>query len=467
MYNRANFCRTDPAFWRKLWHLALPISVQSLMLALLGLIDILMVGQLGETAIAAVGLGSRILFFNLILCAALGGGLSILAAQYVGAGNSAGVRQTLAQALTVSTALSLPFTLAYLFFSEAVIGLSSADPQLIQLGGNYLFITAPSVLLGALIIPLESAARAYHNARIPTQAAALTIIINILLNYILIFGALGLPAMGVAGSALGTTLARLIQLLLLYGSLRLRPNCKPMIPTPQDFYWSLKPAALGPYIKVSLPVILQDGLWAFGLLLYNLIYSQIGVEALAIMSAIATIEGVLIALFVGLAIAASIMLGHELGGGHFDRAWQQAWLFMLATPMVAVVIGLIMIVFSTEALSLLGQLKADTLVQAQPVILVSALTLWLKVINLTGILGVLRSGGDVKATVMINVAGMWLVGLPLAWLAANYWHLPLYWVFILGLMDELTKALLIIWRITRRRWLHNLVKDAPLKAPAS
>ncbi len=173
-----------------------------------------MVGQLGESAVAAVGLGNRIFFFNLILSASLGGGLSILAAQYIGARDTSGVRRTLALSLAASILITIPFIIVYLLFTDAIIGFASSSPELLSLGSDYLLITAPSILCTAIVVPLEAALRASNDATTPTRIGLLTILVNIALNYIFIFGAFGIPAMGVAGSALGTALARLLQLVI-------------------------------------------------------------------------------------------------------------------------------------------------------------------------------------------------------------------------------------------------------------
>lgn len=446
----------NKAFFRKLWNLAIPVSIQAMMFSLLGLIDIMMVGRLGETPVAAVGLGNRIFFFNLILTAALGSGMTVLASQFIGAGDKGGLRRTLSQAILTSLAVSLPFIAAYMLFPQQILRLASNDPELLELATTYLLITAPSIICTAIVVPLESALRAANDARTPTRIGFIAIIVNVILNYLLIFGAMGFPELGVAGSAWGTTLSRLFQAVLLVSYIRHKRAF--LLPSLEEIRIALQRSELMRYYQISLPIILQDGLWAFGTILYSLIYAGMGVNELAIMSAISSIEAILMSLFIGFGVGCSIIISQELGGSRFDKAWRQGWLVLMVAPVTALSIGLLMILFRRNIVSLFGNFNDTTLLMAAQIMIASGLALMLRVINFTGIIGLLRSGGDVKASVYINCIGMWAVGLPLAWMAANWWHWPLLLVFICSIGEEITKSVLVLWRVLSRSWLKNLVQ---------
>ena len=444
-------------FLRNLWQLALPISLQSMMFSLLGLIDIFMVSRLGETEVAAVGMGNRIFFFNLIVIAAFGSGMSILAAQYMGARNMDGVRRILVQTIMAALVTTTPFVIGYLLVPDTIMGLVSDDPALIVQGSSYLVVTAPSFFFVAITIPFEALLRTNNDAKTPTRIGFITILLNVLFNYLLIYGHFGFPALGVAGSAWGTAISRFIQMaLLLYYIRVVRPALQPvkadLLQSQQRRHWAK-------YISICLPMLLQDGLWAFGLVLYNLMFAEMGVAELAVMSAISSVESVLISLFIGFAIGTSIILGKQLGAGEFDQAWKQSRLFLLAAPAIALVIGFITLIFNNQIVQLFGELDSETLKMASRVLMVAGFGLSLRVINLTGIVGILRSGGDVKASAAINIIGMWCVGLPLTWAAVNYWHWPLYLVFACTLTEEATKAVLVLYRVLARYWLKNLNTD--------
>lgn len=454
----------DRGFFRKLWTLALPVSLQSMMFSLLGLIDILMVGQLGETAVAAVGLGNRIFFFNLILTASLGSGMSILASQFIGSGDTAGLRRTMVQSLVSAMVVTLPFVFLYLALPDEILGLFSEDQSLVGLASEYLLITAPSIICTAIVVPLEAAMRAAGDARTPTRVGFYAILVNVFLNYVLIFGHWGFPELGVAGSAWGTTLSRFFQTFLLLWYIK--SFRKHLIPQKLDIDRALRKHELMRYFRVSFPVICQDGLWAFGLIVYNGIYATMGVNELAIMSAISSVEGILISLFIGFGVGSSIIIGQELGANRFEAAWKQGWIMMALSPFIALFVGLILVYFRADVVSLFGKFEGTTMSMAEEAMVVASFGLMIRVINLMGIIGLLRSGGDVTATAIINTIAMWLIGIPLTLMAVK-WGLPLYLVFICSLSEELAKALLVLFRIFSRHWLKNLVSsDEPEKVNA-
>ena len=167
---------TNQDFLRKLWRLALPVSLQSLLFSLLGLVDILMVGQLGEAEVAAVGLGNRVFFFNLLIIFGVSGGVSVLAAQYFGKGEIAGVRRCLVLAILCAIAISLPFALLYSFFPTLIISAASDAPHLVQLGSAYLQITGATILLTAIVVPIEASLRAVGDATSPTNIGIFAIL---------------------------------------------------------------------------------------------------------------------------------------------------------------------------------------------------------------------------------------------------------------------------------------------------
>ncbi|MFO6422836.1 MATE family efflux transporter [Motilimonas sp. KMU-193] len=448
---------THPDFLAKLWQLALPISLQSFLFSLLGLVDILMVGQLGEAEVAAVGLGNRVFFFNLLIIFGLSGGVSVLAAQYYGKGEVSGVRRCLVLALLCAVAISLPFAIFYTSDPEQIIGFASDAPALIELGSVYLKITGATILFTAIVVPIEAALRAVGDAKTPTNIGILAIILNVFLNWVLIFGHLGFDAMGVEGSAWGTTLSRLFQTLLLIAYVLRKRRL--IVITKPDIYQALHTKEIKRFALIAVPLLIHDGFWAFGVLVYSFIFARIGVDELAVMSMLASVEGSIFALFVGFAVACSTMLGHELGADKYDQAWQQSWVFIIFSPILAIIMTLVILLFKDQIASIFSGFEGDTLESAISVLTIMALALSIKVLNMVGIMGVLRSGGDVNYSIFIDLFCMWCIGIPLAFVAATVWGWPLYLVYLCSLSEEIVKAVMVVFRVHRKLWLKNLVTD--------
>lgn len=446
-----------PSFQQKLWQLALPITFQSLLYSFLGLVDILMVSQLGESEIAAVGLGNKIFFFNLLIMVGISHAGGVLAAQYFGAEDLSGLRRSLVVSLLFSLLSVIPFIALYTLAPQTITSLASNDPTLLTFANDYLVITAYSFIFTAVVLPLETALRSAGDTKTAMNISILVLPLNALLNYILIFGHFGFPEMGVAGSAWGTVLARLAQMLLMIVFVvKKRPY---ILAKMHEIKQALTPFEIKRYTKLALPMVLHDGGWALGVLVYTLIFAMIGVQELAVMSMVSTIEQTIFALFIGIAIASGTMIGHQLGAKAFDEAWQQAWTFILFVPILAFIFTPLIIFFREPILSFFPTLSIQAMNSASQVLLVLSLVLFVRVINFIGIIGVLRSGGDINYSTFIDIFCMWCVGIPLTFIAVKYYHFTLVEAYIVMLSEELIKVLLVIHRVHKKHWLKNMLNN--------
>lgn len=447
----------DRQFFRKLLTLALPISLQSMLFSVLGLVDMFMVAHLGTLPIAAVGLAGKVFFITLLFLAAMSNMVSIHGAQYFGAGDMASVRRILCQGLLCSVSLVLPVIVLCTFWPERIIGLATPDPALLALASQFLAITAISFLSTALVLPLESALHLAGEVKYPTWIGLITVLINIILNGVFIFGWFGLPAMGVAGSALGTSLARGVQLALIL--LLIAKKQPQLIPRRADIVAALERSGLLRFLKTAIPLALHNGIWATGFFVYQSIFGRMSTDALSIVSLLAPFDSMLMSAFVGLSAATSIMLGHELGANNLQRAKSQSRVFLLTAPLLALLAALITTAFSGQVVWLLSGMQSQ-LAGAETVLIVMAFGLCLKVLNLVGIIGILRSGGDVKYSMFIDQFGLWCIGIPVTWWAAEIRHFPIHIVVALMFFEELAKAVLTVERVLRGVWVRNLTLPA-------
>lgn len=327
----------DKQFWKKLIDIGLPISLQAMLFSLLGVVDIFMVSQLGESATAAVGVGNRIFFFNLIVISGTSGAVSVLASQYFGANDLSGIKRTLAQTWAVALLITIPFVALYTLLPEAIVSVVASEPEYIRLASEYLWITGISLVLTAVVVPMESALRAVGQAKMPTNVSIIAIIINVVLNGLLIFGIFGFPELGVVGAAIGTTLSRLAQTFMLFYMVNKRYSH--LFPTKQSWRDSLQTAHRHRFSKVATPMIVHDTAWAGGLVIYSIIVGQLGISELAIISLLSPIESVLISAFLGFAVAASIILGNEIGAKNYQRVSDTAWWYVISSCVLAMLLA--------------------------------------------------------------------------------------------------------------------------------
>lgn len=451
------FHQLDRQFWRKLIDIGVPVSLQSMLFSLLGVVDIFMVSQLGESATAAVGVGNRIFFFNLIVIVGASGAVSVLASQYFGAGNIEGIKRTLAQSWIVALLFTLPFMLLYLWIPQSVVSLVANDVQYVTLATDYLWITALSLFCTALVVPLESALRSVGMAKLPTQVSILAIIINAVLNALLIFGLFGFPELGVVGAAIGTSISRGCQTMLLFW--QVKRHYAHLLPNRENWQQAKMKHHRQRYFKVARPMIIHDSAWAAGILIYNVIVGQLGVSELAIISLLSPIESVLISAFLGFAVAASILLGHEIGAQRYERAAQTSWWYVLTSCGLALLLALFCFLAEPWIYALIEKSPLHDTQMAVNVCLVMAFGMVLRVFNMVGIGGVLKSGGDINYSIFIDLFGQWAIGIPLAYYTGLVLGWPLHWVMMVIMLEEAVKIILTTQRIYSKRWINNLVNE--------
>jgi Na+-driven multidrug efflux pump len=196
-----------------------------------------------------------------------------------------------------------------------------------------------------------------------------------------------------------------------------------------------------------------------------LIYGRMGVGALAAMTVIFSVQRLLIGLFAALGIASSIVVGHELGARRPEGAWRSAWSSLVVSVGVAALGSAALLVFRDPILSVFPAIEGSTLALTHSVYWILPVDLLLRASNIILILGALRAGGDVRFCLTVDGVCAWLVGLPLAYAAANFWGLPLAWVFAFALLEEGTKLVACLHRVFRRLWLKRLIEDEVVVVP--
>lgn len=441
-------------FYRQLAMIAIPTSLQSLLFAGLGVADTMMVGGLGENAIAAVGLGTKLHFVFLLLILGFANACSILVAQYYGARQLHRIKEALFLTIATTSFVMLLPTLLFAIQPSVWLSLVVSEPDLLSMTATFLQITAPLMLFTGVIVSTEHALRAMGDTMLMLLVGAAAVLLNILLNYLLIFGNGGFPEMGVAGAALGTTISRGLQLLVLLAIVQTK---RPLLAYRRgDAKQRIDRLALKRYWRFAVPIALNFGLWGMGSTLYHIIASKAGEVPLAVLSMLAPIESMWVSLFVGVSSAAAVLLGRELGQNHTERAWQLKTLFVNGAAILAVIVGAVLWIAGDWILSPYKELDAVTWGSLNQTYVVMCAIAWLKVHNMMSVVAVLRSGGDNDWCLRMDIVCMWLVSLPLTAYLALVLKLPYHWVYMAMFSEELIKLFASRWRIQQRQWMNNL-----------
>jgi len=447
----------EPSSLKQSIKLAWPISLQSILVTMLGMSDIMMVGHLGDTAVASVGLGNRIQFVFLIILAGLASGVGTLSAQHFGAGQIGVIRQVIVKTLVIAAGILLPILLITFLFASNIMSIATTDLNVIETGTSYLWLTMPSLIFVVIVMIFENALRGLGQVIFPMFISTIAIIINIILNYWLIKGGMGIEPMGVIGAALATLIARALHALLILAYLaKVKHSVFPTTFFSADFYNKQEWTKL---LTLVWPMMLSFGVWSLGTFVYQLIYGRIGTQELAVMSLLAPMEGLLVSFFFGFASACAILVGQRLGRNEFLTAWTLAKNYAISAPIVTFVLALILLQCESLVFMPYGNLSPETMALSHDIFVLITFGTCLKVFNLTMSMGILRAGGDNKYCMLIDISGMWILSIPLTFIAAFYFMLPIYWVVLVAYSEEVTKAFLFIFRMRTKHWLRNLATE--------
>lgn len=447
----------DKRFWKLMLSIGLPIALQNLIFNGLNMVDNILIGGLGEANIAAVGIANKLSFvFNLFLFG-INSGANIFSAQFWGKKDLQGVRRVLGISLFLGMIVAVPFTLVGVLIPEWVIGLFSDDQAVISQGAAYLRIAAFSFPISAITSSYGMQSRGVGRTKIPLMSSASALALNSLFTYLLIYGKLGLPEMGVRGAAVATLAARILECGILVGLIY--RNKFELAARFSDFK-GYTGQFLKRFARSVSPVITNEVLWSIGVTGYTYFYGKLGTDAVATVQIMDLINGIFFSLFAGISNACGAIIGNMIGAGEDDTARVYAKRSVVVVMALGAVTGGMMIAVSPLFLSLFN-ISAETRALCAVTVLVYAIFNVPRVTNTVMIVGVCRGGGDTLFAMFVDVLAPWLIGLPMAYLGVEVFALPVYYVMAMIYLEEVVKSILGVIRLLSNKWLHNLVRDLP------
>ncbi len=450
----------DRPFWQVTSRLALPIALQNVLTSSFVLIDTLMVSRLGDLTLSSVGMAGQWAWFATLLAFGLCSGMSVFVAQFWGIRDFKGIRRVYGMALLTGLLVSLTFFGIAFFAPGWVLGLFNKDPEVIAQGSRYLKIACWSYPASAITLVMSTVLRNTERVKLPLYVSLVTTVANAIVNYGLIFGKLGMPELGVAGAAVATCVSAWLGPVLILVVSAVQKNL--LMGDVRELF-AFKWSNLGRFYKKAAPVMLNEGLWAFGILTLNMIYSNMGYEYYAGMTIFKTINDIAFAFCAGLGNACVIMVGKSVGQGKIERALTDSWRFTVLVPITALVVGLLTIVFREPLVRLFAagdSLSALTLETAYHVIIFCGIEAFLRNIPYVQVVGVFRSGGDTLSGMLMDLGSLWLVSIPLAFVAAVVWKLPFMTVLMIAYLGEdIPKATLCLWHFISLRWLKPVTDE--------
>ena len=448
-----NCIETDRIFYKRLFRTAVPVILQSLITTGVNLMDNIMLGQLTETALGASTQANQ--FISLFTFAIMGisMGSSVLSSRFYGAGDSKSLKKIITIALRFGLILGAVFTLANVLFPEQIMGLyiKKGETSFIEAGVTYLRWSTATYLLMSVSYVCTNILRSAGMTHVPLIASICAFGVNVGANYVFIFGKLGMPALGVAGAALGTVLARIVEttILLVYFF-----RDKKIHYRPRDI---LLPCGdlVGDFVRISVPVMLSDTLLGLGDSVLAIIMGQIGASFVSANSITMVVQRVSTIFITGLAFSSCFLTGQVLGERRIQAARKQGYTYLFLGLVIGAAASVIIQLISgpvVNAYKISDETKdiAFSLMNAVSVIIIfrSSNSILTK--------GVLRGGGDTKFLLAADMSTMWLIAVPLGALAGLVLHLHAFWIYIFLHSDQIIKAIWCIFRLKSGKWIKKV-----------
>lgn len=444
--------KTQDHFFKAVCALAIPVALQSMLQSSFSMVDQIMIGQLGEINVAAVGLAGKFASIYSVVISAIGAVAGIMIAQYLGQKNRSEVRRSFFTNLLLGAGIAGMFMVICTLFPNQIMGAYTKDVQTRQAAAEYLMLISGTFVPMAGATLLSTLFRCLEKPRLPLYASILSALLNTGLNYIMIFGKLGISPMGVRGAAFATVISQCANFLLML--LMLSKNGFLLKSNEGEPTATLR-MNWGQYWSMLLPLLVCEVVWSLGENVYAAIYGHMSTDASAAMTLTNPIQGLVIGALCGLSQAASVIIGKHLGSGENEEAYWSAKKLMLYGAIGSALLSVIVMIASK---AYVGIYQVDNAVKTMTmqILFAYAIVVPFKVLNMILGGGIIRSGGRTKYVMFIDMVGTWCFGVPLGLLSAFVWKLSIPYVYFLLSLEECIRFGISLIVFRRRKWMNQL-----------
>ena len=439
----------DKQFYKTALMLALPIVLQNMITIGVNIMDTVMLGSYGEVQLSGSSLANEFINIFHILCMGMGCGAAVLTAQFWGKKDVKSLKYSVTIMMRICLALAVLFTVATVVAPSFIMSIFTDDAEVIEKGRIYFLWSAPTYLLMGISLTLTLILRSVRKVMVPLWTSIICFFVNIFFNWVFIFGHLGAPEMQIAGAALGTLIARVVETSIIGVyvfvvdkniGFRIRDlfgSCGGLLPT---------------YLKYAIPVLISDGMLALGNTMVSIIIGHISTEYVAANAIIATIVRLSTVFTQGLGQASSVMTGNALGQRETDKAYRQGVTFVTLSFLIGLFASGVILSLSPFIISLYNIEDTTREIATQ---LMYAVAIMIVFQSSQSMLtkGVLRGGGDTKFLMLADVLFLWVASVPLGALCGLVWHLSPFIIYIALKIDWAIKSFICLFRLKSKKWI--------------
>ena len=445
----------DRQFLKTLVTLMLPMVAQNLITLAAQMMDSLMLGRLGQIELSASSLANQPFFIFNLLIFGMASGSSVLNAQFWGKRDIRSIKIVISICLKVALTVSIQLGAAVMFFPETVMRIYTDDPQIIAAGSEYLRIIGWCYFFFGLSNTLLTTIRSVGIVRIAVIDSVFSLVCNSGLNYLLIFGNFGFPKLGIQGAAIATVIARmgeavivLVYILVIDRKLQFKLR---------DF-WKFDVGLLKNYLKNGLPVAFNEVFWSVGVSIQSMIMGRLGASVVSASQIASIVQQFSSVLIFGVANAAAIIIGNDIGAGKMERARERVTWFRIIGVLLGILASGIILGLSGPVVSFYNVPDETKQLAIEMLRVLAVIVLFVAQTGI-GVVGLLRGGGDPRFALFVDLAGLWLVATPAGLLSAFVFKAPVLVVYACTKLDEPVKLLMLAWRMRNHRWMRDVTGE--------
>ncbi|MDR0821963.1 MAG: MATE family efflux transporter [Oscillospiraceae bacterium] len=450
----------DKAFYKSVAAITLPIAAQNLIGFGISMADVVMLGMADQSGdlLAACNLAGQPFFILTLFAFGLSGGGAAMAAQYWGKKDIDSIKRIISLIMRITLVVSAVFTLAAAIIPTQILMLFTNNPNIIEPGAQYLRVLSPVYLIASLSIALVCSLRSVELVKIAVLTDLTSLVINIVLNWLLIFGNLGFPKLGIVGAGIATDIARVFEICILcfyvfvYDK-RLKLRLRDLKIWDKELFSDL--------LRIGSPVVINELMWAIGMSMLAAILGHITYgegNPVAASSMANTVQQLMLVISFGIANAAAIITGKTIGEGNVHKVKSQAQTFVLLSSAAGIAFGLLVFFGRGIAVTAFG-IGADTAELARQFMIVTSVNVFFASLSSMFIVGVFRGAGDTKFCLKAEIGALWGLSVPAAFLAAFIFKAPLVLVFACMRLDEVMKTIICFFRLGGNKWVNITTRD--------
>lgn len=450
----------DKGFMKTAVRLAVPVALQNLLTSSFTLADTLLVSKLGDVALSSVGMiGQWAWLMNMVLvgfCSAT----TVFVSQYWGIKDIKKIRRISGISIVFALIVSVLFTTVSLVFTRGVVRIFNSDSAVISAGSEYLRLVCLSFIAVALTNILATILRSVENVRLPMYVSGFTTVLNIFLDYAMIFGKFGFAKMGIRGAAVATVISAWSGVAILIIISVFQKNI--LIANPKKFFIFSK-EEFKIYVKKATPVVINEGMWGAGTFIFNIIYGNMGYEYFSAITILRSFENIAFIIFIGICSASSVMIGKSIGSGKIERGITDAKRFSYLVPVLAVLTSVLIIVFRNQLVSIFNMgsnIAENTLNTAAILMIIYSCAFPLRMFSYLQVVSVFRSAGDTVTGVKYDLVSLWAMSIPATLIAVYVLKLPFVFAFaIMYVFEDIPKTMMCLRFYLSKKWIKPVTKE--------